>query len=142
MEDNNNLEKKMECSVVVRVKTWFESFEMRMWMSCLMLLLAIVSAVLPGFVILAYAQNLLLETPTDASLLLWTIYAFKAVMVCIATVGATLCYADVAFPAVMAAFVLILNHTCLPDSVHDHHTLDISGSGNISGLSAKSTTED
>jgi hypothetical protein len=33
--------------------------------------------VMPGFVILGCAQNLLLGTPTDDSLLLWTIYAFK-----------------------------------------------------------------
>ena len=75
--NNNNLEEKIQCSAVVRTKTWLESFELSMGMSCVMLLLAIVSAVLPGLVILGYAQQLLLETPTDGSLLLWTVYAFK-----------------------------------------------------------------
>jgi hypothetical protein len=66
----------------------------------------------------------------------------QAVTVSLATVGAMLCYSDVAFPAVMALFVLILNHTSLPDSVHHQQAHDVSGSGNISGVSAQSTTED
>jgi hypothetical protein len=64
------------------------------------------------------------------------------VAVSLAAVAVTLCYADVAFPAVMAVFVLILNHTSLPDSVHHLETHDVSGSGNISGISTHLTAED
>uniref|UniRef100_A0A914UK29 Uncharacterized protein n=1 Tax=Plectus sambesii TaxID=2011161 RepID=A0A914UK29_9BILA len=136
--DNNNLNETASTTVPQNEKERSGSFEMSVWMACVMLLLAIVMAVIPGFFILGYAQGLLLDTPTSGSVFVWAIYVVKAPAVIFGTVMATLIYADMVFPAVMEAFVFIMNRTALPDSVHHQQSVDVSGTGNISGISGKS----